>query len=105
MPDENGEKRRDRNIKFGNQSLNPALEIPVEGEHLWEWFWKVSNRRKTGPESISYAEIGEFQRMTGVAVRPGEVDILMAMDDSFLSEVRKEQQAAAARREEAAKRK
>ncbi len=51
----------------------------------------MSRRRRSGPEAITYGELGEWQRLTRTAVRPEEVEILMQMDDAFLSEVRKEQ--------------
>lgn len=98
MPDAAGETRRDRNTKFGVES--PDIDVPPEGEHLWEWFWQVSRRRRTGPEAISYTEVGEWQRLTDTAVLPEELDLLMLMDDAFLAEVRKEQREAEERARE-----
>lgn len=98
MPDERGEKRRDRNRRFGVPS--PPVVVPDEAEHVWEWFWKLSNRRRAGPESLTYAEIGEWQRLTGQQVLPEEVEMLMKMDDSYLATVRDEQAAAAERQRE-----
>lgn len=71
--------------------------VPPEGEHLWDWFWELSRRRRSGPEALTFAEIGEWQRLTRVQVRPEEVGILMRMDDAFLDAVREEQRAAAER--------
>jgi hypothetical protein len=74
--------------------------VPPEGGHLWDWFWTISRRRRSGPEAITYAEIGEWQRVTATLVRPEEITVLMRMDDAFLSEVRAEQQAAEERARE-----
>lgn len=101
MPDEKGETRRARNTRFGQPS--PSVEVPPLGQHVWEWFWTLSNRRRTGPEALSFAEIGEWQRLTGTAVLPEEVEMLMQMDDAYLAEVRKEQEAAHVRAAEASK--
>ena len=95
MPNEHGETRRQRNQKFNQPA--PPVEIPSEGAHLWHWFWSLSNRRPSGPEPLSYAEVGEWQRLTHTPIRPEEVEMLMRMDDAYLAEVRKEQAAAADR--------
>ena len=60
---------------------------------MWEWFWDLSARRKSGPEALTYAEVGEWQRLTGTAIRHEEVDMIMRMDDVFLSGSRDEQRA------------
>lgn len=67
--------------------------MPEAGEHVWDWFWSLSARRKTGPEALTYAEVGEWQRLTATPIRPEEVEMLMQMDDAFLAEVRQEQRA------------
>lgn len=101
MPDETGDTRRERNARF--DELSPEYEPPDAARHVWEWFWDLSSRRKTGPEAITYAEIGEWQRLTAAHVRPEEVEMLIKMDDAFLSEVRGEQRLAMERATERAK--
>lgn len=101
MPDEKGETRRERNARFGQPS--PTLAVPHLGQHVWDWFWVLSNRRRSGPEALSFAEIGEWQRLTGTAALPEEVEMLMQMDDAYLAEVRREQADAQARAIEASK--
>jgi hypothetical protein len=101
MPNENGETRRQRNEKFGQPA--PDVQIPAEGAHVWHWFWSLSNRRRSGPEPLSYAEVGEWQRLTHTPIRSEEVEMLMRMDDAYLAEVRKEQAAAAELARESAK--
>lgn len=98
MPNEEGETRRQRNRKFGQPA--PDVEVPPEGSHVWHWFWSLSNRRRSGPEALSYAEVGEWQRLTHTPIRPEEVEMIMRMDDAYLAEVRKEQAAAIERAKE-----
>ncbi|MEA5123314.1 phage tail assembly chaperone [Xanthomonas floridensis] len=92
MPDEKGETRRQRNARF--EQSTPDVDMPEEAVHVWEWFWLISGRRKSGPEAISYSDIGEWQRLTLRDVLPEEVEMLMAMDDAYLRAVREEQAAA-----------
>lgn len=92
LPDEKGETRRQRNAKFGVAS--PDIEVPDEGQHVWDWFWeKLTNRRKSGPEALTHAEIGEWQRLTRTQVLPEEIEMLIAMDDAYMKAYRDEQEA------------
>ncbi|RZZ90593.1 phage tail assembly chaperone [Pseudoxanthomonas winnipegensis] len=68
--------------------------MPEEGLHLWEWFWRLSDRRRSGPEAISFGEVGEWARLTGVDIQPDEVGALLAMDDAYLRAAREDQAAA-----------
>lgn len=76
------------------------MEVPPEGEHLWEWFWTLSRRRRSGPEAITFTEIGAWMRATNTRVRPEEIEVLTRMDDAFLKVVRQEQADAAERARE-----
>lgn len=91
MADEKGETRRERNARFGAET--PDIDVPHEGGHVWDWFWSLSNRRRTGPEALSFAEIGEWQRLTGQDVLPVEIEMLLSMDDAYLRAVREDQAA------------
>ncbi|KRG47341.1 hypothetical protein ARC20_03150 [Stenotrophomonas panacihumi] len=95
MKDERGDTRRERNARFGIET--PELEVPDEGGHLWEWFSELSNRRRTGPEALAFAELGEWQRLTGQDVLPVEIEMLLSMDDAYLRAVREDQAAVRAR--------
>lgn len=95
-PDDRKETRRQRNARFGQPS--PVVVVPPAGAHVWEWFWALSNRRKSGPEALSFGEIGEWQRVTGTQIRPPEVEMLIQMDNAYLSAVRDEQEALIERR-------
>lgn len=93
MADENGETRRERHKRFF-QPDPPRANPPPEAIHLWNWFWSLSNRRPSGPEPLAFGEIQAWSRMTRTPIRPEEVEMLTAMDDAYISEVRKEQAAA-----------
>lgn len=94
MPDENGETRRQRNVRFGQAAKNKPVVIPPRGQHVWRWFWQLSGRRHSGPEALTYTEVENWRRLTLTPVRPEEVEMIMRMDDAYLTEVRKEQAAA-----------
>ena len=61
MPDSNGETRRTRNERFGEPS--PEVRVPERGAHIWDWFWQLSARRKSGPEALTFADVGEWTRL------------------------------------------
>ena len=91
--DENGETRRQRNSRFGAKS--PEITPPPEAVHVWDWFWsELTGRRHSGPEPLTHAELDAWKRNTARLVRPQEIEMLIAMDEAFLSEMRKEQDAA-----------
>lgn len=92
MADDKGETRRQRNERFGIQS--PALDIPGQVLHVWEWFWQLSGRRHSGPEALTFADVGEWSRLLRIDLLPEEVQMLMAMDDQYLRAVREDQKAA-----------
>lgn len=102
MPDENGETRRQRHKRFGEPDP-PEPHPPDAVDHVWGWFWELSSRRRSGPEALSFAEVGEWQRLMGLQVRREEIELLMQMDDAFVSEVRKEQRLAMERAQDKAK--
>ena len=69
----------------GRQVL-PAVEIPPEGEHIWQWFWQLSSKRGGGfgPGPLTYTEIQAWIGTTGTIVRPYEIDILNDMDGAYM---------------------
>lgn len=96
MPDADGQTRRQYNAKFGVESPDP--DVPDEAQHVWDWFWdELTNRRKSGPEPLSYAEIGEWQRLTHTEILPEEIAMLVAMDDAYLKAYQVEREAQLAR--------
>jgi len=92
MADENGETRRQRNARFEAES--PELQVPDAITHVWEWFWQLSGRRHSGPEALTFADVGEWSRLLQIDLLPEEVQMLLAMDDQYLRAVREDQKAA-----------
>jgi hypothetical protein len=68
--------------------------LPEEVLHVWEWFWKLSARRRSGPEPITWAELDAWARR-GAPFPPlrEELDMLVAMDDAFLAELHSDRRA------------
>ncbi|WP_343649496.1 hypothetical protein [Stenotrophomonas sp.] len=93
MADENGETRRQRNERFGLVE-SPEQEIPGAAAHVWDWFWGLSGRRHSGPEALTFADIGQWASLLQIEPLPEEVHMLMAMDDQYLRAVREDQKAA-----------
>lgn len=59
MADESGETRRQRNARFGIAE-SPELEAPDAAAHVWGWFWELSGRSHSGPEALTFADIGQW---------------------------------------------
>lgn len=95
--DENGETRAERNARFGMAHKTPdEPEIPKAGEHVWEWFWRLSTQRRSGmagAEAFGWEAIHAWARLTGTIVRPEEVEMLVMMDLAYRNEVGSEQRA------------
>lgn len=89
MPDEKGETRRERNARFDVEA--PDVEVPLEASHVWEWFWDISGRRRSGPEALTFGDIASWISLLQLDVLPQEVAMLTAMDDQYLRAVREDQ--------------
>lgn len=69
----------------GKQQI-PELTIPIEGEHIWNWFWELSARRSQGfgLSLISYTEIRAWLEVRRPLIHDWEIEILTNMDQAFL---------------------
>ena len=69
----------------GKQQI-PEFTIPIEGEHLWNWFWELSGRRPQGfgPSLISYSEIKAWIEVRKPLIHDWEIEILTKMDFNFI---------------------
>lgn len=70
--------------------------IPNEVEYVFVWFWRLSSQRRggfSGPDALGWDTILSWSTLTGLEVRPGEVEMLVAMDSAYRDEVSREQQA------------
>lgn len=61
-------------------------EIPLEGMHLWEWFWELNQGRSGGfgPEPLPFAEIEAWSRLSRTSLTVWEVGALKRMDRAYL---------------------
>lgn len=72
-------------------AVSPMPEVPVEAQHVWEWFWALSAARGSNGFSlvpIAYTEIEAWARLTGAEPEPWEVMAIKAMDKAMLEESR-----------------
>lgn len=102
IPDENGETRRQRNIRVGEYT--PSFILPKEGKYIWEWFVSLNEsvtRISEGScKRIPPSEYLAWVELTGNIVYPWEYDIMVAMDNAFCDETNKEFQNLRSKQEE-----
>lgn len=87
--------RRDRYELFGQSDKIEEPIIPDDGDYLWDAFWSLSRRRQqgfNGPQPLSFSEVGYWLALKREQLSPPEVDILIAMDDAFLSSIEQERE-------------
>jgi hypothetical protein len=62
--------------------LSTFTGVPPAGEHVWEWFWELDKGRSAGMElnRLSWSDLAEWQRVTGVNPKPWELRAIQAMD-------------------------
>lgn len=83
--------------RFNRADTIETPDIPDEGEHLWRWFWALSDRRQqgmNGPHPISFFDLAQWSRLSGEIALREEINILLEMDDAYraaLAEEREEQ--------------
>lgn len=70
------------------QNHVPETHIPMEAEHLWNWFWSLSSARGSsgfgGAAPLSFTEIRAWIEVTGLTVHPWEIDAIRAMDGAYM---------------------
>ena len=63
-------------------------EVPFAGEHLWAWFWEVSEARASNGFCLlplSWVDIEAWARLTATPLSPYEALTLRRMDAAYLS--------------------
>lgn len=103
LPDEKGETRRERNIKFGQEDKNPEFEIPLAGEYLWDWFIRLSNViHRVDFNGYYYnlppSEIIAWCKLKHWDITADEYDVISAMDNVFCNELNKDRDAVLSRK-------
>lgn len=63
------------------------MVIPDVGQHLWIWYWEISNGLRRVSDGavnpIPWSEFLAWAQVTGQIVRPSEYAILREMDAAF----------------------
>jgi hypothetical protein len=81
---------------LNKETPEPEPDVPDYAVHFLAWFFRLSMARRSGfsgAEAISDLDIWAWQQNSGVQLDPEEVEILMAMDNSWRSAISDEQKA------------
>lgn len=65
----------------------PEIEIPEDGQHVWNWFIDLHKKRGSsgfGAAPLLYTEIRAWGELMRITVEPWEVTAIMEMDDAYL---------------------
>jgi hypothetical protein len=100
MKDEQGVSKREHLMQVINSSpedsksyesaleqLENISEIPFYIEHIWIWFWQISNGRSagmSGPNALTWQDIKAWKDLLQVQIRPVEVEIIYEIDRAYL---------------------
>ena len=88
--------RRQLNEQFGLEDKTVDVDVPEDGEHIWEWFWHLSGMRASGmngPQPLNYLDLEAWKSATGTIVLREEIEILLRMDRAYLNAISDEQEA------------
>jgi hypothetical protein len=80
--------------KVRDPLLDKEIKIPVEGQFLFELFWKLRSGvggNGFGPNPISQLEIHCYMQNNGVSLSPGDISILQSLDHHYLEYSSKQQ--------------
>ena len=64
-------------------------DLPPDAEHIWLWFLDLNAARGGGfggPNPITYEAMQAWIALTGIIVRPSEIQALRAVDEVWLAE-------------------
>jgi len=67
--------------------------IPPALLYLWTAFLRLAARRQStgfGPARLGWAEIDAFNRLSGLRLRPWEIEVIEALDDRWMAAQREE---------------
>ena len=83
--DAKGETRRQRNEKFGMGDRNVEVSVPVDGAHIWNWFWELDAFRPPveGIAPLNYSIVADWASGTGNLMTRDEAKAIMAMDKAY----------------------
>lgn len=88
-PGSDGKTRGDIHRDFG-QAV-PHVPKPANGpEHILDWFWRLNETRshdEAGPNAITYAEISAWAGLSGIRLKPHQLDAIKALDVAYREEM------------------
>jgi hypothetical protein len=67
-----------------------GLELPAPAAHVWQWFQELAAGRGSngwGPNPLTWADLGAWQRLTGVHPSPHELGWLLHLDQAWLKAI------------------
>jgi hypothetical protein len=67
--------------------VGDGLDLPVQAEHVWRWYGELAAGRGSngwGPDPITWADLGAWQRLTGAQPDPVELSWLLRLDQAWL---------------------
>lgn len=73
-------------------------DLPPAAEYLWTWFFRISKGRASygyGAAPLTWGDLDAWMRITGVNLSPAEADILLSMDNAYISAMAKKNEKAA----------
>lgn len=98
--DEKGETRRERNDRHADDGVevqSPDLNIPECGQHIWDWYFDISDRLQRNKDGICTpippSEFTAWVAASRQIVYPTEYAILGDMDLAYCGEMNKELEA------------
>lgn len=67
-------------------------DLPADATHVWLWFLDLSSTRGSngfGPNPLAWTEIAAWASLTGIIVRPAEIEALLILDHAWLADYAK----------------
>jgi hypothetical protein len=67
--------------------LDGEVELPAQAEHVWAWYGELAAARGSngwGPNPVTWADLGAWQRLTGAQPDPVELSWLLRLDQAWL---------------------
>ena len=81
-----------RQTGFTSEALDGDTELPEDGDYLWVWFNRLSNRRQVGmaPGPLTWDQIKAFFRLIKIVPEEWELRALELLDNAWLESLAEE---------------
>ena len=86
VPDNDGENRRQRNIRFGEVKKNPLFRIDPDAKQLWDWFRDIDRQRQQAdgmPQPVTFSDLYAWSKLTPNEPDHEQLEILRRIDSAF----------------------